>query len=152
MQQWYLQLSRRDQTLLAVLGVLIVLYLIFMLAWQPLAEARNTLERRNEAARADLAKVTELAARYRKLAGSGAAVASSGRSLPAVIDEAVRRNELVMGRFQPSASGDVQVRFDNASFLGGPSADRISPVELETVDAPGSDAGLVNVSVRVYRA
>jgi general secretion pathway protein M len=61
-----------------------------------------------------------------------------------------------MSRFQPGSSGDVQVRLDNAAFdqvirwLNDlESTQGVTTREL--VIAQGSAAGLVNVSVRLFR-
>ncbi len=61
-----------------------------------------------------------------------------------------------MSRFQPGSTGDVQIRFDNSSF--DQVARWLHQLESEGVTvrdlaiSPGASTGLVNVSVRLFRA
>lgn len=150
------QLSLRDQALLALLAAVVVLYLIYQLAWRPLAAANAQLRQQNETAARTLENVAQLAAQYRQLQQSGARGGQSQGSLTALIDQTVAVNQLQMSRFQPGSSGDVQVRLDNAPFdqvlrwLHQLEAQHGVAVK-ELAVAPGSDSGLVNVSVRLFR-
>lgn len=152
------QLSLRDQAMLVVLAAALLLYLLYQMLWQPLATSNRNLERQNAAAAQSLANMNQLAAKYRELQkANGPANASEGETLTALVDQSVAANQLHMSRFQPGSSGDVQVRFDNVSF------DQVLRWlnELESKHgvtlreygiSPGSGPGLVNVSVRLFRA
>ena len=150
------QLSLRDQALLALLAVVVVFYLLYQLAWRPLAADNTRLQTQNEAAARTLENVAQLAAQYRQLQQSGAQAGQSQGSLTALLDQSVAANQLQMSRFQPGSAGDVQVRLDNAPF------DQVlrwlHQLEMqhgvavkELAVSPGGDSGLVNVSVRVFR-
>lgn len=151
------QLNLRDRTMLIVLGVALVLYLLYQMAWRPLAEANERLRLQNAAAAQSLATVMQLAAEYGELRRNSAQNQSQGQNLAQVVDQTVAANNLHMSRFQPGSNGDVQVRLDNAPFdqvvrwLNQlESAHAVNIKEMAV--APGSASGLVNVSVRLYRS
>jgi len=150
------QLSLRDQAMLVLLGVAVAIYLLYQLAWRPLAAANSQLQTQNAAATQSLGTVTRLAAQYRELQRSSAQNQSQGQNLAQVVDQTVAANNLHMSRFQPGSSGDVQVRLDNAPFdqvlrwLNQLEAAHSVTIK-ELAVAPGSASGLVNVSVRLYR-
>jgi len=136
----------------------LLLYVLYQMLWRPLALANQHLSEQNVAATQSLASIAQLAAQYRELQqGSAQNNASQGESLTQLVDETVASNGLHMSRFQPGSSGDVQVRLDNAGF------DQVLRWlhELETKHSvtirelgisPGSAPGLVNISVRLFRA
>jgi len=151
------QLSLRDQTLLIVLGAVLVLYLLYQMLWRPLATANERLRVQNAAAAQSLANVTQLAAQYRELQHNSGKNQSQGQNLAQVVDQTVAANELHMSRFQPGSNGDVQVRLDNAPFDQVvrwlhqlESTHGVSIKEMSV--APGGGSGLVNISVRLYRS
>jgi general secretion pathway protein M len=152
------QLSLRDQAMLALLAAAVLLYVLYQLLWHPLAMANQHLLEKNATATRSLASIAQLAAQYRELQQSGAQnSAGQSESLTQLVDATVASNGLHMSRFQPGSSGDVQVRLDNASF------DQVLRWlhELETKHgvtirelgiSPGAASGLVNISVRLFRA
>ncbi len=156
MQQWFLQLSRRDQVMVALLAGFLLLYILYIFAWKPIADVRESLRLQNVAAEQDLQEVIQLVAEYQILSTSSTSKKNDGRSLPTIIDETVSANKLTMGRFQPNASGDVQVRFDNANFdyliTWLYQLDNEYSIALKEMSiSPGNNKGLVNASVRLYR-
>lgn len=155
MQQWFNNLKRQEQLMVSIGGVALVAYLIFTLLWQPMAASSETLATQNTVARETLSSVKQLADRYKALEKtSKKRSSSSSKSLSRIIDETVKKNELVMKRFQPSSSGDVQVRFENAVFnnmlawLNQLESDQGVFIKDLSV-SPGNGSGLVNVSVRL---
>jgi len=156
-EKWQQQWSLRDQAMLALLAGVVLLYLIYQLLWHPLATANQQMRQQNLAAANSLNAVTQMAAQLRVLQQSATPTAnSSTENLTQLIDRTVAANQLHMSRFQPGSSGDVQVRLDNAAFdqvirwLNDlESTQGVTTREL--VIAQGSAAGLVNVSVRLFR-
>lgn len=151
------QLSLRDQAMLVVLAAAVLLYLLYQLAWHPLARANDDLARQNAAIAQSLANMNQLAAQYRELQQAGAASSTGqGETLAQLIDQTVASKGLHMSRFQPGSAGDVQVRFDNASFDQmlrwlDELENRHGVVLRELGISPGAGPGLVNASVRLYR-
>lgn len=157
LQKLQQQLSLRDQKMLALLVGVLALYLFYQIALHPLVQANARLRAQNVAAQGSLAAVTEMAAQLRDLQQNPAQTTSASENLTQLVDRSVAEHQLHISRFQPGASGDAQVRLDNVDF------DQVLRWlnELETtqavsvrelVVAPGAGPGLVNVSVRLWRA
>ena len=152
------QLSLRDQSMLALLAGALALFVLYQALWHPLAAANQRLQVQNATGEKSLAAVTQMAAQLRALQqASTQSAAAQNENLTQLIDRTVAANSLRMSRFQPGSGGDVQVRLDNAAFdqvlrwLNElESAQAVTIREL--VIAPGSASGLVNVSVRLFRA
>jgi general secretion pathway protein M len=150
------QLSLRDQAMLALLAAALLLYLLYQMAWRPLAAANAQLQLQNAAATRTLETVAQLAAQYRQLKQGNAQGGPPQGSLTALVDQTVATNKLQMSRFQPGSGGDVQVRLDNAPFDQVlrwlhqlETQHRVAVKELAV--SPGADGGLVSVSVRLFR-
>ncbi len=154
MQQWFYSLKRQEQIMLLLGGFVVFAYLLYVLLLRPMSLASERLETQNETASHSLAVVKILSQEYLALKSSGSEVGGKKKNLTRLIDVTVKNNTLTMTRFQPSSSGDVQVRFENAVF------DHILSWlhELETGNGiiikdlsvtNGPATGLVNVSVRL---
>ena len=154
MQQWFYNLKRNEQIMILLGSLLVLAYLIYSLLLSPMSQAVDKLELQNATAARSLQVVKNLSQEYQSLKNAGPAVSGRKQNLTRLIDATVKNNTLTMTRFQPSSSGDVQVRFENAVF------DNIFSWlnELETGNGivirdlsitKGSAVGLVNVSVRL---
>jgi general secretion pathway protein M len=116
-KQWFNNFNTREQLMMVMGGAAVIVYLGYVLLWNPLAISQKNLKIQNQQATETLQKVEALAAQYKKLKQSGlSSKKGSGQSLSQIIDTSVARNQLKMKRFQPSSSGDAQVRFENAEF------------------------------------
>lgn len=156
MQKWFNKLEAREQLLLMLGSTLVGIYLLYLLLWNPITNKRDNLIVQNQAVAQSLGTVRSLATEYKALKKSGAASKSAvGENLSRIVDSSVARNQLKMNRFQPSSSGDVQVRFENAVFnnivawlyeLESEYAIEVKELSL----TPGAGSGLVNVSVRLH--
>ena len=151
------QMSLRDQAMLALLGAVLLLYVIYMAAWRPLARSNAQLQLQVAAAQQSLENIGRLAAEYRQLQQSSAQSGTANRgTLAEVIDRSVKAQQLQMSRLQPGSAGDVQVRFDNVPIDAVlrwlnqlESAESVQVRDLSVT--VGATAGLVNLSVRLYR-
>ncbi len=155
MQQWFNNLTRQEQLMLLLGGGAVVVYIIYVMLLQPMSEKAESLELQNTVAAETLASVKNLAAEYNQLKKSGATSAGNQKSnLTRLIDTTVKSNNLVMQRFQPSSSGDIQVRLENAVFndvvawLGELELDHLVVIKDLSI-TPGQGSGIVNVSVRL---
>jgi general secretion pathway protein M len=155
------ELNLRDQTMLVVLVVALILYLAFQMAWRPLANANSNLTQSNSVLRDSVQNMTQLAAQYQQLqqAGVHSANGNAGtqENLAQLLDRTVAAQQLQMSRFQPGSTGDVQIRFDNSPFdnvirwlnqLESEGGVTVKDLSI----SPGATTGLVNVSVRLFRA
>jgi general secretion pathway protein M len=151
-KQKYSQLPIREQILLAVVTVIIALYLVFMLIWQPLSENRERLHQRNRINQETLNEVKTLVEQYKQASQGGNVVANI--SLPQLIDQTIRQHQLSMIRFQPGSRGDATVRLENMPFdnvlrwLGELELKHKLAIKEVSI-TPGKATGLVNVSARV---
>ena len=114
MKQWWEGLNPREQQLVAVMSVIVVVFLFISLVWQPL----NT---NIEKSRIKLAKQQELAvwvsenvAQYKQLQKSGGKK-SSGGSLSSVVNRTAKQRAIAIARMQPQGD-DLQVWIDEVAF------------------------------------
>lgn len=154
---WFNSRQPREQILLLTVVALVVIYLLYLVAWQPVTRAREQLVVSNRLAFDDLETVQALAAEYQLLKRAAPAQSvKTGQSLLQIIDTSVAQYQLSMTRLQPSASGDVQIRFENVLFnaiiawlyhLESEYAIHVKDISI----TPSHADGLVSVSVRLYR-
>jgi general secretion pathway protein M len=154
MQHWFYSLKRQEQIVLLFGIVVVFSYLLYMVVLRPLSAAVERLEQKNEVASRSLNVVEALSREYQSLKKSGSEATEGKQNLTRLIDTTVKNNTLTMTRFQPSSSGEVQVRFENAVFdniLSGlhelEVGNGIVIKDLSVTN--GSATGLVNVSVRL---
>lgn len=156
-KQWFNNLKRQEQLLLLAGGAVFIIYFLVVVLWKPMSASIDILERQSQDAAESLQNVQLLAEEYRGLQGSAATGSGAGKqNLTRLIDSLVKKNKLVMKRFQPSSSGDVQIRFENTSFKNVLAWIN----ELETDNgvivkdlsvSPGNGSGLVNISIRLHQ-
>jgi general secretion pathway protein M len=155
MQHWFYSLKRQEQIVLLFGIVVVFSYLLYVVVLRPLSAAVERLEQKNEVASRSLNVVEALSKEYQSLKKKSESEATEGKqNLTRLIDTTVKNNTLTMTRFQPSSSGEVQVRFENAVFdniLSGlhelEVGNGIVIKDLSVTN--GSAIGLVNVSVRL---
>ncbi|MCR8923245.1 type II secretion system protein M [Dasania sp. GY-MA-18] len=149
------QLKRKEQYYIVALLLLLVPYVFYMLLWKPVVAENTQLKQANVLAQQQLQTVQQLAQKYKQLSSSGASN-NTEVNLPQLIDTSLLRHKLALKRMQPSASGDIQLRFEEVSFNH-----LVAWLhELETVygvvvkDAsitPGNSDGVVSSSVRLRK-
>ncbi|MFU8765163.1 MAG: type II secretion system protein GspM [Haliea sp.] len=153
MQAWFARLDRREQLSLLVLAAVIVLYLLWILLWSPVAAMRDRMLAQNTAAAAALVRVDTLVAELQQ-ARASAGPGGQRSNLTAVVNQSTARFGLPVNRLQPGSRGDLQVRLENARF-----ADLIAwlhHLELaeglmldEVAITQAGSAGFVNATVRI---
>lgn len=113
MKAWWQQLNIREQRLVLVMSVLVSIFILYGLIWQPLNESINkqksTLERQQDL----LIWVEENTQRYQAAKRSGRA--GSGASLSSIVNRKSRLNNIIITRMQPQGD-DLQVWIDEISF------------------------------------
>ena len=67
MKDWFAQLSQRDQLSLLALGLVLCLYLLYMLVWKPLDDKRELLEQQNSVVAASLQEVDVMVSEIMRL-------------------------------------------------------------------------------------
>lgn len=155
LKTWFNSFTEKEQRLIGICGVVLLVFIFVKLIWQPLIDDRRSYKTQNAAAAQQLIAVKELAGKYRALSGSGAA-ATGNVNLPALANQLLASYQLQIQRLQPTSAGDLQVRFENAEFnkvMGWlnelEQGNGIGVKDLSVT--PGSAAGLVNVSMRLSK-
>ena len=115
MNNWYSSLNQREQLSLVLLAGAVGLYLLYILAWSPLAGNRDELVLRNQGVASSLVRVDAMVSEVLLLRESGASNASK-RNLTSLINQSTSRMKLQVSRLQPNSRGELQVRLENASF------------------------------------
>lgn len=115
MKEWFAGLNQREQLSLLALGIALALYLLYMLAWAPLAERREELALQNKSVAESLQRVDAMASEVVRLREGGAA-STAQRNLTSLVNQSTGRHGLQVSRLQPNSRGDIQVRLENAVF------------------------------------
>lgn len=115
MRSWFLQLNQREQLSVLVLGLVIGLYLLYMLLWSPLDGARDRLAQQNEGVATSLQRVDAMVSEITRLRESGARPGAR-RNLTSLVNQSTSALGLPVSRLQPNSRGEIQVRLENAAF------------------------------------
>jgi len=113
MKAWWQQLNTREQRLVSVMSVLISIFILYGLIWQPLTENIEKTTLKLERQQALLTWVTENTQRYQKAKRN--AGANSGASLSSIVNRTSSANNITITRMQPQGD-DLQVWIDEISF------------------------------------
>ena len=113
MKSWWQQLNTREQRLVSVMSVLISIFILYGLIWQPLTENIEKTTLKLERQQALLTWVTENTQRYQKAKRN--AGANSGASLSSIVNRTSSANNITITRMQPQGD-DLQVWIDEISF------------------------------------
>lgn len=148
--------NRREQTLLMSMGVLVFIFLLWMLVLSPISSKRAQLALANVSATQTLGRVQLMAAQIQQSRAEGSA-AATGENINSIIDNSLRSNGLAMTSFQPGAAGEVRVRLDSASYQ--PLLQWLYEIEfkhgisvLDVTIAALNDPGQVSVTLRLRKA
>lgn len=116
MREWFATLNQREQLSLVLMGVVVALWLLYVVAWSPLAERRENLQLQNTAVAASLNRVDAMVSELMALRESGGANQNRRRNLTALISQSTRSRDLSVSRLQPNSRGEIQVRLESAAF------------------------------------
>lgn len=108
--------NRREQTILLVGGMLVVLYIFWLAVLSPLQTARDRQIQMNVGTTQSLGRVQLLAAQILQSRNQGAQNSAGGENISSLIDASLQANGLSMSGFQPGTAGEVRVRLDRAPF------------------------------------
>jgi type II secretory pathway component PulM len=156
LKEWFTGLNQREQLSLIALGFALGLYLLYILAWAPLAERRAQLELQNQGAAQSLQRVDAMVSEIMRLRDGGVA-SSAGRNLTALVNQSTGRHSLQVSRLQPNTRGDIQVRLENAVFDDllawlDDIENREGLLVTEVAITPAGSPGRVNASIRIAQS
>jgi len=154
MKDMFLNMTRREQIYVLVMVAVVGLWLLFTLALNPAASARETMRASNESAIDLLARVDAKATELMRLRQEG--TTQNNGSLVSAISRSSELAGLPVRRLQPNSRGEVQVRYEAVDY--DDLARWLYQIELVegllVVEASITQAGRsggVNASVRVAR-
>lgn len=113
MKEWWQQLNEREQILVAVMGSLIGVFLLYSSIWQPLNENLIKAEKKLVRQQALLSWVNENTERFQQLNKNGAS--KSKGSLSSTVNRTSREYQITVTRMQ-SQGDDLQVWIDEVAF------------------------------------
>ncbi|MCB1710362.1 MAG: type II secretion system protein M [Halioglobus sp.] len=156
MKEWFAGLNQREQLSLLLLGFALVLYLLYMLAWAPLAERRQQLAQQNQGVALSLQRVDAMVSQIMQLRDGGGADTSQ-RNLTALVNQSTGRHGLQVSRLQPNSRGDIQVRLENAVFDDllawlDELENREGLLVTEVAITQSGTTGRVNATIRIAQA
>lgn len=159
-REWLLSREPRERMLIMIGGILLVLTLIHLMIWSPLAEGFQSTKRQLHKLRTDVAwmrsksKILAATARIKPIRAS-----SSQGSLPTIIDRSARTTGIInrITKVEPRSNDTkVQVNLTRASFTS-----LLRWIEVlylrhkinisQIIIIRGKQPGLVNVSVTFAR-
>lgn len=154
MKDLFLNMTRREQIYVLVMVAAVGLWLLFTLALNPAASAREAMSASNESAIELLARVDAKATELMRLRQEG--TTQNNGSLVSAISRSSELAGLPVRRLQPNSRGEVQVRYEAVDY--DDLARWLYQIELVegllVVEASITQAGRsggVNASVRVAR-
>jgi general secretion pathway protein M len=120
MKDWFFGLEARERMLVSAGSALLVLLLLYLMIWEPVASRYTGLRADVEAQQQNLAWMQQAAAQINALkrSAAGGAQGLGGRSLLAVVDQSARSGGLAgaIKRIEPDGSKGVKVWLEGAVF------------------------------------
>lgn len=154
---WWSGLADRERRIVAAGAAVLALVLLYLAVWEPLAQARHAREQALVDERALAALLETLAVEMQQRGGAGA-VAGTGQSLLAVVDQSRRASALSKppSRLQPEGEDTVRIWLEDVPFdalvrwlndLQTRYGVRVADADIERESGPG----LVNARLTLMR-
>jgi len=114
MKTWWQQLKSAEQRLVAILGVVVIVFVFFSFIWQPLNENIDKTQQKIARQQSLLTLVQEGTQRYQQAKKNGASTKSKG-SLSSIVNRSAGRNNISIARIQLQGD-DLQVWIEEIPF------------------------------------
>lgn len=154
LKQWWAEASARDQIALAVLGLALALYILFMAIMKPVANMASEQKQRVASQQAAYERVKSLAAQW--IHSQKSDRGNQAREIERIIEGSISQHSLRVAGFDPSGRSGIRVRFDQIAydkFLAWVHDLEMSQgVRFKDVTvAASSEEGLVSASVLIQK-
>ena len=106
LREWFEKYSAREQAYLLAAAIVVLLYVLFMGIWKPLAGMREDMAMRN-------AVTQETLSRVQAMASGGTRVS---RNMNQLINASTADVGIRPTRIQPNSRGETSIRFENVGF------------------------------------
>lgn len=113
---WLSRYNRREQTILLIGGVAVLLYLLWKAVLVPIADWKERQLNANRAVSQSLGRVELLAAQIEQARTNAQSGQDDDSNLSALVDSSLQANNLSMSGFQPGTGGQVRVRLDDVPY------------------------------------
>lgn len=159
-REWFETLSQREKLLVSGAAILLVVAIVMIGAFRPLALSRQRLAGQLTEKQAVLADIERVATRVGRLSGPAAPqAAASGESLVVLIDRTTRSRGLgaYLKRNEPDGATSIRLRFENVPFddlvAWLAEIQSTSAIGVTSANAdPATGVGRVNVNLQLARA
>lgn len=144
MKAWWQQLNNREQQLVLVMSVVMAIFILYSLIWQPLNQSLVDGKAKLSRQQALLTWVEEGSERYLQAKRAGAA-SRSNASLSSIINRTSRQSNITITRMQPQGD-ELQVWIDEISFnrlltwlemLASREGLQVKNIDLSKTEQPG---------------
>ena len=112
--EWFQRYNEREQAYLLAAAAAILLYVLFMGVWKPIAQMRDDMALRNAATEESLSRVQAMASELKQLKASGDG--PRNRNMNQLINATTAEVGIRPSRIQPNSRGEPQIRFENVGF------------------------------------
>lgn len=156
-QQRFLSLNNRQQVFWVGGFFCLLVILIYFSFWRSLADEHQQLDQQYSVSKQRLQKVEQLVREYKALNKAGSSKKVTTRAnLSKIADNSAANNQLLIKRYQPTANGGAQLRFENVVFenvIGWLyEMETVHNISLQDISITnGREESLVNVSVRLSK-
>lgn len=120
MKVWFNNLNQREQRIVLVGAVALIIMLFYGVVWDPLTSNVSRLEADTQAGSKTLAWMEQSSAEVKRLRGTGgqAQAQRGGESLLTLVDRTAKESRLAsaLQRVQPEKEGEVRIWLDGAAF------------------------------------
>lgn len=113
---WFFALPSREQVLLVSACVLLVFWFTTLLVWRPITQQTERLRLRNHDNMANLAWVTEAAARIRSLRTDAPSSSDDSAPLSQQVNAMAQRLGLLINRLQPAGDREARIWIEDVPF------------------------------------
>lgn len=114
-KEWWNQASSRDQLMILVCGVIVGIWLVYMLVLSPVKNMAKEQLAQRESQKAALGRVKTLAAQV-KASRSKSTNKRGGRSIENIVESSISKNKMRVSSFDASGKSGIRVRFEIVKF------------------------------------
>jgi type II secretory pathway component PulM len=111
---WFRRYTAREQAYLLAAAAALILYILYMGIWKPVAGMRDEMAQRNGATEQTLARVQALASELKQLRTSASGPRTT--NMNQLINASTAEVGIRPSRIQPNSRGEPQIRFENVGF------------------------------------
>lgn len=155
---WWGGLAGRERQVLSAGGAVLAVVLLYLVVWEPVANARAERQQALAASRSLAARLELIGAEVQKNRGATPSIATRNQSLLSVVDQSSKAAQLgkAPSRLQPDGDTGVKLWIEDVSFDAVVrwlhDLERRHGVQVQDADIERrSGAGLVNVRLTLVR-